>query len=645
MGVVSFLVFLHAMDLLIHASAFSLGTRKTELKFPWEKEPINPVFAKRPRLISPPVYVPMAPCRDEQVSLPSEEVQGRLKWSRTTSLIPWPIVQDRALARALEAWRIIIMDNLQGTMVGRQISDALNGDPHSPTVEQSISDALSGKSISTLRARSSSLLAFARWKKGLFSADPLFPMTELQAYMYVKELKEHNAPKSRASRFIEAVSFAFHILGAEVGTTLRSARVKGAATVPLVIPKKKTPLTAAQVRFLEHTTVSGRGQEAIFCGYACMILHMRLRWSDGQYCQTEPVTDLHDGRGYLECQLYHHKNAGRQKHAKRLLPAACNIPGLSGEDWATASLELRKEHGLKGGPGLPTMPAPLAAGGWALVPLEPSQATTWLREVLRNFEPVPMPMDIGTHSLKATWLSFMAKAGCDGDLRRLAGYHTDPSSKMALEYSRDAQAPVLLAIDAITTAINHGLFDPDVSRSQRWPRKGCNSLQSVMLWLSRVDAEEFWYHEQNAASDCLHVSRVESDDGFEMIAPPSEPYSPSMSEDEQFDAESISSISDVNDRPVFGAEYNTSDEERDAEVAAPVVGEEMAQAIDVQIRSVVFRHVISGCCHVAKDSDICPDDGDAIVLKCGKLASKNFEQVQLAGNFLPYKCSRCFAGT
>ena len=160
-----------------------------------------------------------------------------------------------------------------------------------------------------------------------------------------------------------------------------------------------------------------------------------------------------------------------------------------------------------------------------------------------------------------------------------------------------------------------------------------------------MNAEEFWYHEQNAASDFLHVSRVESDDGFEMINPPSEPYSPSLSEDEQFDAESISSISDVNDRPIFGAEYNTSDEERDAEVAAPVVGEEMAQAIDVQIRSVVFQHVISGCCHIAKDSAVCPDDGDAIVLKCGKLASKNFEQVQLAGNFLPYKCSRCFAGT
>ena len=82
------------------------------------------------------------------------------------------------------------------------------------------------------------------------------------------------------------------------------------------------------------------------------------------------------------------------------------------------------------------------------------------------------PVDIGTHSLKATWLSILAKAGCDGDLRRLAGYHTDPSAKMALEYSRDAQAPVLMAMEAAATAMTHGLFDPDVSRAKRWPRKG-----------------------------------------------------------------------------------------------------------------------------------------------------------------------------
>jgi hypothetical protein len=39
------------MDLLIHASAFQLGVKKSGIKMPWEREPVNPVFAKRARLI------------------------------------------------------------------------------------------------------------------------------------------------------------------------------------------------------------------------------------------------------------------------------------------------------------------------------------------------------------------------------------------------------------------------------------------------------------------------------------------------------------------------------------------------------------------------------------------------------------------
>ena len=157
----------------------------------------------------------------------------------------------------------------------------------------------------------------------------------------------------------------------------------------------------------------------------------------------------------------------------------------------------------------------------------------------------------------------MAKAGCEGDLRRLAGYHTDPGSKMALEYSRDAQAPVLLAIEAITAAIHHGLFNPDVSRAKRWPREGCNSLQSVMLWLARSNAEDFWYQNENGPCDSEQCE-PESLEGFEILRQPSEPYSPSVASNENFEAESISSVSDVSDRPALGRDYATSDEERDA---------------------------------------------------------------------------------
>ena len=632
------------MDLLIHASAYSLGVKRSAIKLPWELDHNNAIFGKRPKLISPPVFAPLTKVEEETLFLPREEKEGRIRWSKRTSVVPWPIAQERSLARALEAWRVIIMDNLEGTLVGRQIAKSLQGDTTAPSVEKTISDALAGKAISTLRARSSSIMSFGRWKKSLDVSAAIFPVSEPEAYTYVRELREHNAPQTKAARFLEALSFSHHMLGADVDNAMQSPRVRGAAITPLVLPRKKTPLTFPQVAMFERLAIEDAGQVGIFAGYICMVLHMRLRWSDGQYSQHEPATDIFQGRGFLECQLYHHKNAGRQKQAKRLLPAACVIPGFSGEDWATPWLEHRCNSGLRAGPGLPTMPAPLAAGGWALTPLDPSQATLWMRELLRNFHPPPALMDIATHSLKATILSMMAKAGCSGDLRRLAGYHVDPGAKMALEYSRDAQAPVLHAIEAICMAVQQGLFDPDTTRSRRWPRLGCNTLEQAMNILSTRSAEDSWYEAENVPWD--ETGEHDQAVNVEWLEMGSEPYSPSagdaMDDDE---VESISSLSDLAERPQFvDPGQETSEEEREAEFAAPIVGEEMANSIDSQITETVYKHRVSGCCHIAKGGATDDDDGEAVVLRCGKIASRNYEEVHLAGNFLPYKCSRCFAG-
>ena len=64
---------------------------------------VNPVFFKRPRLISPPVFAPLSKPVEDAVFLPREQAEGKLKWSKKTSLVPWPVVQDRALARVLES--------------------------------------------------------------------------------------------------------------------------------------------------------------------------------------------------------------------------------------------------------------------------------------------------------------------------------------------------------------------------------------------------------------------------------------------------------------------------------------------------------------------------------------------------------------
>ena len=65
---------------------------------------------------------------------------------------------------------------------------------------------------------------------------------------------------------------------------------------------------------------------------------------------------------------------------------------------------------------------------------------------------------------------------------------------------------------------------------------------------------------------------------------------------------------------MLGRDLVSSDEEREAEVAAPIVGEELAEALERNIDTEVFRHVFSGCCHIARNANTDPDDGEAIQL-------------------------------
>eukprot|EP00435_Cladocopium_sp_Y103_P046174 s2442_g13.t1 len=612
-----------AMDLMLLAESYRLGVKRSSIVLPWERTELKSVFGKRQRLIPAPKFAPEPGTQEPQTTFGQKEVAGKVTWSRVTSVIPWPVAQERSLSRALENWRIIVSDDLETSVLGRQIRSILDGTVHDMTVEQVIRDSFAGKSVSTLRSRASSVMAFARWKKAMDDDAKIFPVSEDQAYRYVLELRQLNAPRTKPTRFLESLTFVHHMIGADVGQCLNSPRLRGAVITPMVPPKKKVPLETWQVAAFENIAMHGTGQEAVFAGYVCMVLHARLRWSDGQYCQYEPYVDLHHGTGFLEGELYHHKTAGRQKQSRRLLPMACCVPGLMG-DWATPWLHQREVQELRAGPGIPTMPVPLACGRWGQVPLEPAQATTWIREIIGKLRPSCDVSELATHSLKATLLSWMAKCSCPEDLRRLAGYHVDPGSKSALEYSRDAQAPVLHAIEGIMMIIRENLFNPDVSRAQRWRKPQVRTLQDAMLFLSQQ-------------------SHVHAD----VLSEPYEPESPLKDGWSLCGSDGDVSLSSLSEggHELFENGCQTSDEDRDAEVAAPIVGASIANELHYSIKDVdVFKHVKSGCCHVAKQSQVDDEDGEPIVLRCGKIATKNFVQMLDVANFMPYKCTRCFAG-
>ena len=71
----------------------------------------------------------------------------------------------------------------------------------------------------------------------------------------------------------------------------------------------------------------------------------------------------------------------------------------------------------------------------------------------------------GTHSAKATVLSWASKYGISHDDRRLLGYHAAAGDKSMLTYSRDAMAGPLREMARVVRDIKAGVFRPDTTRS------------------------------------------------------------------------------------------------------------------------------------------------------------------------------------
>lgn len=107
-----------------------------------------------------------------------------------------------------------------------------------------------------------------------------------------------------------------------------------------------------------------------------------------------------------------HKTDSMVGRARRLLPLAAPAMGINRGCWAASFLGARRSAGLRAGVGRPFMPAPLLGSGWSPGKLRTSEASTWLCELLQKYSIEVGPLDnVGSHSMKATALSWLAKAG------------------------------------------------------------------------------------------------------------------------------------------------------------------------------------------------------------------------------------------
>ena len=535
--------------------------------------------------------------------------QVHKSWIRKTALCKaWHDAKNEARTSALQSWKALILGSGRATVLGALIMDDL-ASSSTPEAEaeaqvfQSVRDAFAGKSVSTLRSRANSLLCYARFAATLSLQDiePVFPMSENSAYAYVCHLRREGAPKSRMSRFIQAVGFAKGLVGASVDEVLQSPRIKGACqnTEPAPV-RKKSPLKVEEVVFLERLASDPMGgPSGIIAGFVCFLLHCRLRWSDGMCVLQEPRLDINDGRGFLEAELYSHKTIAAMQF--RLLPVVGVLPGLSGMIWAEGWLQNRLRQGLHASRNLPLQPAPMAWGSWAKTPFEACSGALWLRETLSKFRSSPESrLDVATHSLKCTVLSWLSRAACPGDLQRRAGYHLAVGERNPAEYERDGQSAVLHFIQGVYLCIQGSLFFPDSERSARW--SGCRTIDEGVRVLVHGRAESVLPRTVEADGDSDHGAESDEAGGEGDL----------VSEGDRNEAE--------------------------AQVAR--IGESLSGVVTEDSR-IAFRHRVSSVVHLARD-DAPPDEGEITVFRCGRLANHNYERLSFVPVCDTRQCATCW---
>ena len=84
----------------------------------------------------------------------------------------------------------------------------------------------------------------------------------------------------------------------------------------------------------------------------------------------------------------------------------------------------------------PLLPAPKAGGGFGARPLSTSEASVWLRLLLKGTSNAE---NCRSHSLKTTLLSWCARSGMDKEVRAVLGHHCSSLTGSNVVYARELQ--------------------------------------------------------------------------------------------------------------------------------------------------------------------------------------------------------------
>ena len=424
---------------------------------------------------------------------------------------------DLLRSRALARWKQIIQLSPESSDTGRLLLREVQHLKDDATLVRILGDTVAKKAASTLLKRSGEILKFMSFCMKL-KREP-FPFDEQLCYQYLCAMSESKtASPTNANSFRSAVAFCLHTFGFDgCQQVLESKRSQGIAhrmkssKAPL---KQKRPFTVAEIVALERFASDPLSTvvDALFVGHILFCIYSRSRWGDHE--GIERLTWDFDGAGggFVQGDTRKAKTSVTAEQKTRFLPLTAPLCRLGPHEWWNAWKHNRVLAGLETSAHEPFLPAPANDGTWCLRPVSAGEASAWIREILRilGFSGV----DVGSHSCKATLLSWCSKAGVSQPNRLLLGYHVNGTSKTMLHYSRDALSGPLRSLNRVLAAVVAKRFFPDLTRSGYFAQP---AVKRVKL------------HEAASSSEAV-VARVGNDESVEKPEQPFESSSSSSSE-------------------------------------------------------------------------------------------------------------------
>ena len=416
-------------------------------------------------------FAAIGPETNDLVSEPTSSVKDTLvdvachfsKVVKHSTVLTWKEEREAKWETAIRRWHAMIMSWDPEVRVVAAVSKGVDFKNQC----QVLVDIFYNKAPSTLLKRCASL---SRLTNFLHDDDCTFPCSEEVLYRFFNIQRSGGAPASRLKSILEALVFARHVLGVtELDECINSRRCFGVTCKSVgATLKQATPLKVSQLLYLHKRQITDTDVwNRLFIGALFFGLYGRGRWSDCQHGEAFIVDrDEEQNLVFIEVQAGVHKTA-RALHLRYVfLPMVAPCKGVDGGNWGEQWIEDRKLLRCDDLKDFPLMPSPNNNAEPTARPLSTAECGAWLRMLLEEGEFRTSDAKYTSHSLKCTFLSYLAKRGVAMEDRRILGYHTD-GNRVPLTYSRDGAARPLSILESLISEISKGEFMPDSTRSGR----------------------------------------------------------------------------------------------------------------------------------------------------------------------------------